>query len=72
MSILMERFREEISKSKDIKMKNEVERDVAYPTGFLGFDFMNGTVVHVKNDNMDFKYNSVGIVDGSIDRKRVV
>lgn len=66
MSILMERFREEISKSKDIKMKNEVERDVAYPTGFLGFDFMNGTVVHVKNDNMDFKYNSVGIVDGSI------
>ena len=40
MSILMERFREEVSKSKDIKMKIEVERDVAYPTGFLGFDFM--------------------------------
>lgn len=66
MSILIDRFREEVSKSKDYRMKNEVERDVAYPTGFLGFDYMNGVVVHVKTDEMDFKYNSVGIVDGSI------
>lgn len=66
MSILIERFREEASKLKDVRMKKEVERDVAYPTGFLAFDFMNGTVVHVKSNHMDFKYNSVGVVDGSI------
>lgn len=66
MSILIERFREEASKLKDVRMKKEVERDVAYPTGFLAFDFMNGTVVHVRSDHMDFKYNSVGVVDGSI------
>lgn len=66
MSILIERFREETSKMKDVRMKKEIERDVAYPTGFLAFDFMNGTVVHVKSEHMDFKYNSVGIVDGSI------
>lgn len=65
-SILIERFREETSKSKDLRMKQEIEKDVAYPTGFLGFDFMNGTIIHVKNDKMDFKYNSVGVVDGSI------
>lgn len=66
MSILIERFREETSKMKDVRMKKEIERDVAYPTGFLAFDFMNGTVVHVKSETMDFKYNSVGVVDGSI------
>lgn len=66
MSILAAKFREETSKMKDFRMKNEMEQDVAYPTGFLGFDFMNGTVIHVKSDTMDFKYNSVGVVDGSI------
>lgn len=66
MSILIQRFREETSQMKDIRMRKELERDVAYPTGFLGFDFMNGTVVHVKSPNMEFKYNSIGIVDGSI------
>lgn len=66
MSILIEKFREKTSKMKDVRMKKEIERDVAYPTGFLAFDFMNGTVIHVKTDTMDFKYNSVGVVDGSI------
>lgn len=66
MSILIERFREETSKNKDPRMKKEIERDVAYPTGFLAFDFMNGSVTHVKSETMDFEYNSVGIVDGSI------
>lgn len=66
MTILASRFRETASKSKDFRMKNEVERDVAYPTGFLGFDFLNGTVIHVKSDNMDFSYNSIGVVDGSV------
>lgn len=66
MSLLIKRFREEVSKSKDERMKNEVELDVSYPTGFLGFDFMNGCVMHVKTDKLDFSYNSVGVVDGSI------
>lgn len=66
MSILIERFREETSKNKDPRMNKEMERDVGYPTGFLAFDFMNGSVTHVKSETMDFEYNSVGIVDGSI------
>lgn len=66
MSILLDRFRDVMKKKKDARMSMEATQDVAYPTGFLSFDFMNGTVVHVKSDNMDFTYNSVGIVDGSM------
>lgn len=66
MALLSALFREKVGKSKDYRMSNEVEQDVAYPTGFLGFDFLNGTVVHVKSDTMDFTYNSLGIVDGSM------
>lgn len=66
MSILAKQFREKVSKMKDARMFNEVEQDVAYPTGFLGFDFLNGVVVHVKSKTMDFTYNSVGIIDGSM------
>ena len=51
---------------KDPRMKKESEPDYSYPTGFLTFDFMNGTVVHVKKDDMQFSYNSIGIVDGSM------
>ena len=47
-------------------MKKETNADVMYPTGFLSFDFMNGRVVHVKTETKDFKYNSIGIVDGSM------
>lgn len=66
MSLLASRFREEVSKNKDFRMKNEVEVDVAYPSGFLSFDFLNGTVVHVKSKEKQFSYNSIGIVDGSM------
>ena len=59
-------FREKVAKSKDPRMYTEVEQNVAYPTGFLGFDFLNGTTVHVKSDKMDFTYNSLGIIDGSM------
>ena len=59
-------FRAKMNASKDPRMKKEAEPDYAYPTGFLAFDFMNGAVVHVKKDNMEFQYNSVGIVDGSM------
>lgn len=65
-TLLSSLFREKVNSLKDFRMKNETEQNVAYPTGFLGFDFLNGTVVHVKSDNMDFTYNSVGIVDGSM------
>lgn len=66
MGTLNSLFREKVAKSKDFRMKNEMEHNVQYPTGFLGFDFLNGEVIHVKSDTMDFTYNSIGIVDGSM------
>ena len=66
MTLLSQLFREKVSSFKDFRMKNETEYNIGYPTGFLGFDFLNGTVVHVKSKDMDFTYNSVGIVDGSM------
>ena len=67
MGILTTLFREKVSSKKDARLKTEAEHDVAYATGFLSFDFMNGTVVHVKTpEGKRFQYNSVGIVDGSI------
>lgn len=66
MSLLATQFRKAVSKNKDFRMKNETEHDVSYPTGFLSFDFMNGTVVHVKDKEKKFQYNSIGIVDGSM------
>lgn len=59
-------FRQKVNSLKDYRMKNEIEQNVSYPTGFLGFDYLNGTIIHVKSDDMDFTYNSVGIVDGSM------
>ena len=61
---LIDLFREKVSKSKDYGMANEGESGVGYTSGFLGLDFLNGTVIHVKNDKMDFTYNSIGILDG--------
>ena len=66
MYSLIDGFREKTSKNKDQRMSQEATPDVAYSTGFLGFDFMNGTVVHVKTPEKKFTYNSIGIVDGSI------
>lgn len=63
-SILSARFRESVSKLKDTRMKAEAEFNVAYPTGFLNFDFRNGVVIHVKSETHQFKYYSVGITDG--------
>lgn len=50
------------------KRKNDTEAqpDIAYPTGFLTFDYLNGNVIHVKSDSMDFAYDSIGIIDGSM------
>lgn len=63
---LAELFRQKNAKSKDKKLTAEAEPDVAYPTGFLTFDYMNGNVVHVKNDKMNFSYDSIGVIDGSM------
>lgn len=64
--ILSNQFRAQVAKHKDIRMKEESSAGIGYPTGFLNFDFMNGTVVHVKNNERDFKYYSVGIQDGCL------
>ena len=66
MGLLSTLFREKVSKEKDIRKKSETEQDVAYSTGFLSFDFLNGTVVYVSDGEHKFKYNSVGILDGSM------
>ncbi len=66
MSLLARAFRNEVSKKKDVRMSQETNYDVAYATGFLAFDFLNGVVIHVKSDDIKFTYNSVGIVDGSM------
>lgn len=68
MSFLATQFREQNAPmaKKDARLQEAVA-DVGYPTGFLSFDFLNGTVVHVENKEKkyDFTYNSLGIVDGS-------
>lgn len=66
MSTLMSAFRAKVKKEKDPRMSQESVFDVGYATGFLAFDFLNGTVVHVKSEEKTFKYNSIGIVDGSM------
>ena len=67
MGLLATKFREAMSKEKDVRKKKEASQDVAYSTGFLSFDFMNGTVVHVKTkEGKKYQYNSIGIVDGSM------
>lgn len=64
--ILSQQFRQAVSKHKDYRMRDESSASVAYPTGFLNFDFMNGNVVHVKSKERDTKYYSVGIQDGCL------
>lgn len=65
-SLLADRFRAAMAKSKNPKMEEAVA-DVMYPTGFLPFDFLNGYRVHVQNSHTgeDYWYTNVGIVDGS-------
>lgn len=65
MSLLMNNFRKEMSKSKDLGAKETAKFDVMYSTGFLAIDYLNGTVVHVNGNDRDFSYNACGIVDGS-------
>ena len=62
MTLLGAAFREQVKKTKDISMINEQQHSVAYSTGFLNIDFLNGTILNIN----DRKYFEVGIVDGSI------
>ena len=62
---LLEQFRNKVKKIKSSGIDNTAEFDVMYSTGFLSFDYLNGTVVHVDSEDKNFQYNSVGIVDGS-------
>lgn len=61
-TLLSAAFREQVKKTKDISMINEQQHSVAYSTGFLNIDFLNGTILNIN----DKKYFEVGIVDGSI------
>lgn len=62
MTLLSAAFREQVKKTKDISMINEQQHSIAYSTGFLPIDFLNGTILKIN----DRKYFEVGIIDGSI------
>ena len=64
-SILISNYRR--SANKIDKRIREATGDVAYPTGFLTLDYLNGAMIHVENPekNMDFWYASVGVLDGA-------
>lgn len=69
MSLLISRFDAVVGKLKDHKIKAESESGIRLPTGFLNFDFMNGSIVHVidpKTTQEVASYNSIGIKDGSL------
>lgn len=66
MSFLTSAFRDKVGKEKDKRLSEEAGADVAYSTGFLALDFLNGTMVHVKSEEKDYKYYSCGLADGSI------
>lgn len=66
VSILSAAFRQSVAKHKDFRMKNESEFDVAYPTGFLNFDFTNGTIIKVESQEVSMKYYSIGLTDGAL------
>lgn len=65
MVSLKENVRKATAKSKIKGINTEAEFDVMYSTGFLGIDYLNGTVVHVNGNDRNFTYNACGIVDGS-------
>jgi len=62
MTLLSAAFREQVKKTKDISMINEQQHSIAYSTGFLNIDFLNGTILEINGK----KHFEVGIVDGSI------
>ena len=61
-TLLSAAFSEQVKKTKDISMINEQQHSIAYSTGFLNIDFLNGTILNINGK----KYFQVGIIDGSI------
>lgn len=59
MQKLIDLFRDTVGSEPQ---NREAVFDVAYPTGFLALDFLNGSVVRVKGKG---KYYSVGVIDGT-------
>ena len=67
MSLLVDMFRKSVEKSKDYRMKVETETPVGYSTGFLTFDFRNGTTsISQHPDGTKHEYYSIGLADGSM------
>lgn len=66
--LLTEMFRNEVQNCKEYGMKMEAEFDVQYSTGFLNLDYLNGQSIHVidTDRNIEYDYDSIGILDGSI------
>lgn len=64
-SFLIDKIRDSFKSCKDPRMSAEEEFSVGHPTGFLSFDFTNGTVIHVRTEDRSFDYYSIGITDGS-------
>lgn len=62
---LIDRMRNMADKKKKDNGIGEAEFDVMYSTGFLPIDYLNGTLIYVESEERNFKYDSVGIVDGS-------
>ena len=67
VSSLLDRYRQAVSKHKDVRMKQEAEPDIQYGTGFPSFDAINGCKIKYKlpNGQVGYRY-SMGIVDGSL------
>lgn len=58
-----------LQKSSYHSLKSPAEFDVQYPTGFFPLDYRNGQRIHVQHpDGHETVYDSVGIVDGSINK----
>ena len=64
MTLLSAAFREQVKKTKDISMINEQQHSVAYSTGFLNIDFLNGTILNIngKNNLQVIHFNSFDLI----------
>lgn len=64
---LLDEVTEAFGKTKDFSMVNDAEFDVQYPTGFLSFDYKAcGKRIKVNTGTSTMCYDSLGIVDGSL------
>lgn len=64
MSKVLSIWREKLASNKKSAIQ-EAGFDVMYPTGFSNVDYVNGTMVHVRSDDINVDYEAIGIVDGT-------